>query len=167
MLSMWYIYISKTVKVSPLLCFQNSKVWISALVEDRGGVAFMTSNPIKYERTPSVIQFQRSCIHILLFYNMYKKNSQSPITPINFVESKKHHNRLIHMSWLIILSNMNKFCHTVSEELHSQNVTDGGTETITISLCHGALGTTSLICMLSINRLKEKNSQQNLEDMLN
>jgi hypothetical protein len=63
MLSMWYINISKgimspvtvergvmwvcylcdiliSVKVSPLLCFQDSKVWISALEEDRKAMAF-------------------------------------------------------------------------------------------------------------------------------
>ena len=39
----WVFYpcdIFISVKVSPLLCFQNSKVWISALEEDRKAMAF-------------------------------------------------------------------------------------------------------------------------------
>ena len=40
---MWVCYpcdILLSEKVSPLLCFQNSKVWISALEEDRKAMAF-------------------------------------------------------------------------------------------------------------------------------
>jgi hypothetical protein len=55
----WDIFIS--IKVSPILCFQNSKVWISAFQEDR-----------------KVLAFDLTMLH-------YVQNSQSPITPINYV----------------------------------------------------------------------------------
>jgi hypothetical protein len=35
------------------------------------------------------------------------------------------HIRIIYMSWLTILPNMNKFRHTISEKLRSQSITDG------------------------------------------
>ena len=56
---------------------------------------------------------------------------KSPTMPTNCVKSKWCHSRLIYMSWLTILPNINNFCHTVSEELRSLSVTDGWTETIT------------------------------------
>ena len=62
---MWVCYqcdIFISVKVSPLPCFQNSKVWISAFQEDR-----------------KVLAFDLTMLH-------YVQNSQSPITPINYVK---------------------------------------------------------------------------------
>jgi hypothetical protein len=47
---------------------------------------------------------------------------------------KMWHSRLIYMSRVTILPNINTFCHMVSKELHSQSVTDGQTDTITMSL---------------------------------
>ena len=45
----------------------------------------------------------------------YVWNSQSPITPTNFVEAKRWKSRFNYMSWLTILSNMNIFCHDFRE----------------------------------------------------
>jgi hypothetical protein len=55
----------------------------------------------------------------------------------------KYEQILSYGSWQTILPNMNKFCHTVSEELPSQIIKEGQMDVdyrITMSLHHAALG---------------------------
>jgi hypothetical protein len=74
------------------------------------------------------------------------KKSKS-ITSTNFVELTWQHSRHIYMLWLTILPKMNKFRHTVSEELRSQSVTHGR-KTITMSLHRGAEGIINITSVL-------------------
>ena len=54
-------------------------------------------------------------------WRMYKKNQQSPITRVKFVEWKWWYNMINNIWWLTILKNLNEIRWAVSEELRPQN----------------------------------------------
>jgi hypothetical protein len=92
---LWVCYtcdIFISVKVSPLLCFQNSEVWILAFEEDKKTIGIWS---------------KKSSIHKLLL--CYAWITIAPKQTQLHVMAK-------------ILANTNTFCHTVPEELRSQDL---------------------------------------------
>jgi hypothetical protein len=74
----------------------------------------------------SVERSQRSCVHKVQLWVMYKKNQQSPITRVKFVESKWQYNMIKYIWYQTIPQNLNEIRWAVSEELHPQSC-DGRT----------------------------------------
>ena len=135
---MWYIYISKGI---PLLCFQNSKVWISALQEDKKAMAFDWRGIASIRSYSATLCLKYSKSHNSYKCCRFKKASQQALLHVMTNNPTKYEqilsygswqtilpnmNKFCHtMSWQTILLNMNKFCHTVSKELHSQIIMEG------------------------------------------
>ena len=87
-----------------------------------------TNNPTKYKWNPSS-GFRGVAVTRLWWWT----ESQSPITPTIFVESKWRLSMHIYMSPQTILLNMNEIRQAVSEELRSQDSDDGRTDVMTDS----------------------------------
>ena len=119
---MWYIYISKGI---PLLCFQNSKVWISALQEDKKAMAFDWRGIASIRSYSATLCLKYSKSHNSYKCCRFKKASQQALLHVMTNNPTKYEQILSYGSWQTILPNMNKFCHTVSKELHSQIIMEG------------------------------------------